>query len=265
MPTSDLHVHSSVSPDCSTPLSNQIQAAQKLGIKTIAITEHWDFDRFNPNTEFSIPKRQQEAISNLKTDLKVLTGVELGYHKTNDDYARYYLDSMPLDFVLGSIHQPTQLNVSEKEEALQLFDEYGKKTFNIYFEALMGLTQTKLFDSLAHLDIVKRFALEAGQTFKAKDFKSIICDILELLAKEGKALEINTSGLRQSPQETFPSLNIVEWFMERNGKYLTIGSDAHRPEHVGKDIDYVNDKLLEMGIKETAIFVDRKPILIPIK
>jgi histidinol-phosphatase (PHP family) len=53
--------------------------------------------------------------------------------------------------------------------------------------------------------------------------------------------------------------------MERNGKYLTIGSDAHRPEHVGKDIDYVNDKLLEMGIKDTAIFVDRKPILIPIK
>lgn len=265
MPTADLHVHSAVSPDCGTPLDKQIQAAQKLGIQTIAITEHWDFDRFNPDEEFNVPKRQKEAISCLKTDLQVLTGVELGYHKTNDYYARHYLDSMPLDFVLGSIHQPTQLNVSEKEEALKLFDEHGKRTFNIYFEALMGLAQTMLFDSLAHLDIVKRFAIEAGQNFKVKEYKSVICDILELLAKEEKALEINTSGLRQSPQETFPGFKVVEWFMERNGKYLTVGSDAHKPEHVGKDIDYANEKLLEMGIKETAIFVNRKPIPVALR
>lgn len=259
MPIADLHIHSSVSPDCSTPLANQIQAAQKLGIQIVAVTEHWDFDRFSQKADFSIPKKQQDAISGIKTDLTVLTGVELGYHKTNDEYARYHLDSIPLDFVLGSIHQPTNLNVSEKDEALQLFDDFGKKTFNIYFEALMGLTQTLIFDSLAHLDIVKRFSLEAGFSFKSKDYKSIICDILELLAKENKALEINTSGLRQSPQETFPSLQVVEWFMERNGKYLTVGSDAHKPEHIGKDIDFVNSRLLEMGIKETTIFVGRQP------
>ncbi|MBP7733668.1 MAG: histidinol-phosphatase HisJ family protein [Caldisericia bacterium] len=259
MPKTDLHVHSSVSPDCGTPIANQIQAAEKIGLETIAFTEHWDFDRFNPNSDFLVPQMERKALASIKTSIKVLTGVELGFHKEFEDYARMHIASMPIDFILGSIHQPTDLNISEIGEAKQVFDQFGRKTFDIYFDALMGLTGTLLFDSLAHLDIVKRFALECGYSFKPKEYKSVICDILELLVENDKALEINTSGLRQSPEETFPSFLVVEWFLERNGKYLTVGSDAHRPEHVGKDIDLVNAKLKEMGIKETTMFVNRMP------
>lgn len=265
MPKADLHVHSSVSPDCNTPIENQIRAAEKIGIQTIAFTEHWDFDRFDPSSEFLIPQMERKALASLKTNIKVLTGVELGFHKEFEDYARMHIASMPIDFILGSIHQPTNLNVSEIGEARQIFDQYGKKTFDIYFDALTGLTQTLLFDSLSHLDIVKRFAIECGYSFKPKEYKTVICDILELLVKNDKALEINTSGLRQSPEETFPGFLVVEWFMERNGKYLTVGSDAHRPEHVGKDIDLVNARLKDIGIKETTIFLNRIPNLVPIE
>ena len=265
MPKADLHVHSSVSPDCSTPIDRQIQAAEKIGLETIAFTEHWDFDRFNPNSDFLVPKMESKALETIKTSIKVLTGVELGFHKQFEDYARMHIASMPIDFILGSIHQPTNLNISEIGEARQIFDQYGKKTFDIYFDALLEFAQTLLFDSLAHLDIVKRFALECGHSFKPKEYKSVICDILELLAKNDKALEINTSGLRQSPEETFPGFLVVEWFFERNGKYVTVGSDAHRPEHVGKDIDLVNAKLKEMGIKETTMFVSRIPYAISIE
>ena len=266
MPKLDMHIHSSVSPDCRTPLELQISAAKKIGLETIAITEHWDFDRWSPDRGFNINIRAKEALEQNKTDdLEVLAGAELAFHKHFEEYARHYVSVTKLDFILGSVHELGKLNISELTEARQLFDEFGSKTFNLYFDAESELVQSLLFDSLAHLDIVKRFASEGGFTFKVKDFKTPICEILELLAQNDKALEINTSGLRQSPQETFPGFQVVEWFFERNGKYLTVGSDAHRPENVGNGIDEVSSRLLDMGIKNLTVFRDRKPHLVPIQ
>lgn len=260
MPKLDLHLHSSISPDCRTPLDLQVQAAEKLGLETIAVTEHWDFDRWHPNRGFSIHERSREALRSGKWQIEVLFGAELAFHKHFEEYARHYVSITPLDFVLGSVHELGTLNISELEEAKELFELHGKKTFDIYFDSVSYLAGTLLFDSLAHFDIVKRFALEGGYSFKVKEYKSVICDILDLLAKNGKALEINTSGLRQSPKEQFPGFQVVEWFLERNGKYISIGSDAHRPEHVGYELDFVTGKLKEMGVKELTVFRKRLPM-----
>jgi histidinol-phosphatase (PHP family) len=266
MPNPDLHIHSSVSPDCRTPLQLQIESAKKLEIPIVAITEHWDFDRWNPDNGFSINTRSQEALSKIDSDgIEVLSGAELAFHDHFKEYAQHYLSQTKLDFVLGSVHELGNLNISEIEEAKQLFENHGRKTFDIYYDSVSKLASTLLYDSLAHIDIVKRFALEGGYAFKVKEYKNAICDILELLAINDKALEINTSGLRQSPQEAFPGFLVVEWFFERNGKYITIGSDAHRPEHVGKDVDLIADRLKEMGIKNLTVFRDHKPIQVPIE
>lgn len=264
MPKLDLHIHSSISPDCRTLLENQIDAACKLGIETIAITEHWDFDRWHPDSGFTINERSAQALKSVNSQTEVLFGAELAFHKHFEEYARHYVSVTPLDFVLGSVHELGTLNISELEEAKELFELHGKKTFDIYFDAVTYLANSLLFDSLAHIDIVKRFALEGGYAFKVKDYKSVICDILDLLAKHGKALEINTSGLRQSPQEQFPSFQVVEWFLERNGEYITIGSDAHRPEHVGYELDFLTGKLKEMGVRELTVFRKRVPMQVSI-
>ena len=44
----------------------------------------------------------------------------------------------------------------------------------------------------------------------------------------GTALEVNTSGLRQMPRETYPPAAIVARYRELGGRAVTVGSDAHR-------------------------------------
>jgi histidinol-phosphatase (PHP family) len=54
--------------------------------------------------------------------------------------------------------------------------------------------------------------------------------VLRALIESGTALEVNASGLRQVPRETYPSAAIVRWYRELGGRNVTIGSDAHRTE-----------------------------------
>jgi histidinol-phosphatase (PHP family) len=48
------------------------------------------------------------------------------------------------------------------------------------------------------------------------------------MVDSGVGLEINTSGLRQSPGETYPAAPIVALFRAMGGRNVTSGSDAHQ-------------------------------------
>ena len=89
--------------------------------------------------------------------------------------------------------------------------------------------------------------------------------ILRRLAERGKALEINTSGIRQSPKEALPSVKILEMFKEAGGRYLTVGSDAHLSKDVGADFDTARQMALEAGFRHIALYEQRKPILVSIE
>jgi histidinol-phosphatase (PHP family) len=52
--------------------------------------------------------------------------------------------------------------------------------------------------------------------------------VLMALVESGVALEVNTSGLRQEPGETYPAGPIVERFRLLGGTRVVAGSDAHR-------------------------------------
>ncbi len=54
--------------------------------------------------------------------------------------------------------------------------------------------------------------------------------VLSALVETGTALEVNTSGLRQSVADTYPGSAAIARFRELGGKRVTIGSDAHRAD-----------------------------------
>ena len=84
-------------------------------------------------------------------------------------------------------------------------------------------------------------------------------------ADSRKALEINTSGIRQSPKEALPSVKILKMFKEAGGRYLTVGSDAHLSKDVGADFDTARQMALEAGFRHIALYEQRKPILVSIE
>jgi len=61
-----------------------------------------------------------------------------------------------------------------------------------------------------------------------------------------------------------PHRDIIKKYLELGGKYITIGSDAHRASEIASNFDKVYDLLKELDIKEITVYEKRKPILISI-
>ena len=51
---------------------------------------------------------------------------------------------------------------------------------------------------------------------------------------------------------------------DRGGEILTVGSDAHKPEHLGYDFDYCRELLKRCGFKYYTVFHQRKPVFLPL-
>ena len=90
-------------------------------------------------------------------------------------------------------------------------------------------------------------------------------EILKRTAETGKALEINTAGLRQPIGKLSPEFATVKRFHELGGEYITYGSDAHYAEDVGKGMEEAYDAMLAAGFTELTIFQQRTPLKLKIE
>ena len=90
-------------------------------------------------------------------------------------------------------------------------------------------------------------------------------EILKLTAEKGKALEINTAGLRQAIGKLSPEFETVKRFRELGGEFVTYGSDAHFAEDVGKGMEEAYDVMLAAGFTELTFFQQRTPLKMPIE
>ncbi|HNW31606.1 MAG TPA: histidinol-phosphatase HisJ family protein [Caldisericia bacterium] len=258
----DLHIHTELSPDAKGTFEQYISFAIEHGLKIVGFTEHWDFDRFDPTCNFDVHKKSQEICRGYCGPIEVLYGAEIGYHRIYEDYVTKCLDEVKLDFILGSVHEVEGLMISEVAETGEFFSKFGKKGFQIYFEAVANFAQDGIFDVLGHLDVIKRFSVLYDFPFKEEQHKAQIIEILDILVARNKALEINTSGLRQPPGASYPSLKVARWFFERGGKYITVGSDSHEPAMTGRGCDETIQNLINMGIIDITIFKERYPIVL---
>lgn len=262
----DMHTHTDSSPDGEHAVTYMCEAAQKCGVRAIAFTDHCDVDHFNPS---NTPKMLSQAFfETVKAqyvyygDLTVCTGVELGEATYNEELSNKIVTRFKYDFILASIH-----NLRDKDDFyyLNYDNEDINALLNEYFKEELELIKWGKFDSLAHLTYPLRYIVgEAGKNVSDADYKNIISEILTALAKSGKALEINSSGLRQKYSKTFPDEDTVKMFRDCGGELITVGSDAHRAGDVGAGLSECYDIAVKCGFTNVALFQNHEPILIPI-
>jgi histidinol-phosphatase (PHP family) len=77
--------------------------------------------------------------------------------------------------------------------------------------------------------------------------------LLAALVETGTALEVNTSGLRQAPNETYPAAPIVERFRVLGGTSVSTGSDAHRMEAFTAGLERGYGVVAAAGFHELAV------------
>lgn len=262
----DSHIHTQCSPDASDSVSMMCEAGERAGLYAITITDHcecnfYQKDGYDESIRRSYLETRQAAVS-FYGKLRVLTGVELGQPLQDMSAAQDVLGSGDFDFVLGSVH-----NIAGYEDFyfLDYQKEEPEKLLALYLDEVEKMVEWGGFDSLAHLTYPLRYIVgENGIHIDFSRHDVQVGRILKKLAESGKALEVNTSGLRQKIGVTLPSLSIVRRFREYGGKYVTLGSDSHQWKDVGGGIPTGIQVLRDAGFTHYTLFEKRMPKLIPI-
>lgn len=257
----DTHMHSSYSGDSSAPQESMIQAALEKNLGGVCFTDHLDVDYPKEPDLFllDLPNYMQsvEALKEqYRSLIPVLFGVELGLQphlaaQHGDIISRY-----PFDFVIGSSHvmhgvdpyYPDYWNTHTEEEG---YLEYFKSI-------LENINAFDNYDVYGHLDYVVRYGPNQNRNYTYRRYSDVIDEILKLLIEKGKGIEINTGGFKYGLGHPNPTEDILVRYRELGGEIVTVGADAHAPEHVAFAFEKVPAILKNAGFSYFTVFRNRK-------
>lgn len=256
----DYHVHTEASCDCRATMAEMCRSAVQQGIAEIAFTDHFDPKLGDLCYGYYHPERYFAALEAARREfepqgLTIRAGIELGeYHLFHADMAPV-LAAWPYDFVLGSLHWVGDQIVFDRE----YFRTNGPHdSFARYFIELERLARFGGFDVLSHPDVVKRVGYFAVGGFDIRQWEDLVRPVWRACIENGIGIEINTSSLRSGVGEVHPSPESLRWYREMGGEILTIGSDSHRPDHVGAGLSEALDVARAAGFSRLTSFEGRR-------
>ena len=267
----DTHMHTAFSTDSETSPESMIKASIELGLGGICITDHMDYDypkehpedepEFILDTPVYFPTIQKLG-QQYKDKIKVLTGIELGLQPHLAAKHQELISRYDFDFVIGSSHV-----IHGKDPYYSRFFE-GKteqQAYQEYFESILeNLAVFDNFDVYGHIDYVVRYGPNRNLKYSYQKYADVIDAILEKLIDIGKGIEINTGGFKYGLGHPNPTEDIIKRYHELGGEIITIGADAHKPEHVAFDFAKVPDILKAAGFQYFTVFEKRKPAFLPL-
>lgn len=264
----DTHIHSMFSQDSESRLADICAAAKAQGIGAVCITDHCDvkpdkiMQQLAQTREAAFAAITQEQKKD--NGVELLVGIELAcgaYYPEKDIFriaSEKLLSIGHYDCVIGSVHSvgtfPTaRSNYGEMTDS-ELLDSLDR-----YFDAILAMLEYGEPDVLAHMTYPLRYM--NGKYARNLDWRlleSKVCGILKTLIEKNIALEINTSCLDTAYDVWMPDEDIVKKYLQMGGNLLTLGSDAHKPEKVGKGFTQTVQRLKTIGVEKLYYVKNRK-------
>lgn len=264
----DCHVHTNISHDGISSISEYLEVAPSKSIDEITFTEHYDiYEGLNTNLKtldvgyYYTEYLHQKNENRLKTNF----GIEIGLQPDIVEQIRTMVLQYPFDFIIGSSHITCKKDIAKDKSFFEGLTR--KEAYLKYFKEV--LENIKLynneFDVYGHLDYIVRYGGYLEKKIIYDEFREILDEILISLIKKDKGIEINTSGIRYGLGSLHPNIDILKRYKQLGGKIITLGSDAHKIDDLGRDFDTAYEMLSEVDFKEIAIFHKRIPEFIKIK
>jgi histidinol-phosphatase (PHP family) len=254
----DSHLHTDLSPDSDVPIDAFAAQAADRGIAEIAVTDHVDFDPRAPAYAYAtFAERERVARDAAERwadrGVAVRFGVEITWEGAWEADIRAHLARHRYDFVIGSVHIGPDSPFRHERVAAWVAGRRLPDVLEPYFSEVLGAARSGLFDTLGHIDFVKRYLFPHVTPADLAAAPELYEPILRALVENGTGLEINTSGLRQAAAETYPSAAVVARFRELGGRHVSTGSDAHRADCFAFALDAGYRAAAEAGF-DTLLF-----------
>ncbi len=256
---SDYHMHTPLCGHAVGLPSEYVEQAIKKGLKEIGFTDHAPLvSHADPKITMSFEQLPfyhamiEDVKKRYAKKIKVLVGIEADFLAGYEEKTKAILNSYPYDYVIGSVHFMGKWGFDDPAERKAWSEKDVNRVYRDYHELLRQAAQSKLFDYMAHVDLVKKFGHRPNADMTGEVEKTA-----KVFKETGMVVEINTSGLRKPVKEIYPSLDYLRIYC-RAGVPLTFGSDAHDPKDVGKDFDEGLVLAKAAGYKEYCLLRNRK-------
>ena len=183
----DYHMHSLLS-DGGNTYEEMITKAISMGLNEIGFSDHvcikpvdWAISMI----DLPVMTRQILELKNRFEDkITIRYGIEMDYFPGEEDKIRKVINSLPLDYVIGSVHFIGDWNF-DTDQSL-----YGKwpndDVYRMYYEIIQQMAKSGLFDTVGHLDIIKKFRI-----YPETDQSQLVEDTFESSASTNSAIRAN--------------------------------------------------------------------------
>lgn len=263
----DQHMHTHFSGDSQAAPEAMLNAAAEKNLPGVCFTDHFDYDYpKEPDLfmlDFSRSLRETERLREIfRGRLSVCWGVELGLQPHIADINREVAAQYPFDFIIGSSHV---VHGADPYYGSFFEGRSEEEACREYFEAVLENLGTDVdFDVYGHLDYIVRYGPGKNRFYSYKKYADLLDEILRTLICRGKGIEVNTGGYRSGLGQPNPADFVLTRYRQLGGEIVTVGSDAHAPEHVAWDFDSAAELLLSCGFTHYTVFCQRNPRFLPL-
>ena len=247
----DYHTHTALCGHATGRPQEYAEAAKTLGLTAIGMADHLpllpDADPELTMSTADLPDYVAE-VQALKSDYPgyVLLGIEADYRPHTVSEVGDLLRAYPFEYVIGSVHFLEDWAFDDPRFVSEYSDKDIDEVWVQYLELVGDAAESDLFTIMGHLDLVKKFGYRPTRTLDKE-----LDRLVTRLARSGVIVEINTAGLHKPIAEAYPEPDIL-LRLRKADVPITFGSDAHRPEHVGRDFQYATQLAKEAGYTHFA-------------
>ena len=251
MPASDYHTHTPLRLHAEGEPEAFVQKALALGMSVYGIADHAPmpparepFDAWRMRCA-ELPQylrwieRAKKAAKG--TGLTILAGLECDWLPGIEPWVGLLRQEYDWDYLIGSVHYLGERgSVDDALFANACITGSTKGDWQAYWQAVLAMVQSGLFDIVGHIDLVKIWGrYPAGELMRYYE------PTLSALEGSGLVVELNTAGWHKPCAEQYPAAAFLQQLLHRRIP-VAINSDAHQPAHLCRDRERALTLLTEL-------------------
>lgn len=228
----DSHMHTKFSADSEMLAEEALARAEELNLGVV-FTEHFDYGLELHGKKFTFDAAAyMNEYKNLRSD-NVRLGVEVGLRKSARAANAEFVKQADFDLVIGSIHLVDDMDIYYPDFYA---DKDMETAYRKYFEQMAEEAAVADYDVLGHIDYICRAAPYDNPEIDYPMFAPQIDAVIKTVVERNKILEINTRRF-YSNYSIAMLVPIFKKYRELGGRYVTVGSDAHKVAAIGSYFD----------------------------
>ena len=243
-------------------VAGHVAVAIARGVHELAITEHvyrfaaardlLDHPFWQASAQDDLAGYHAGVVAVRTSGLPVRVGLELDWITGREREIAALAEAHAWDVVLGSVHWLGDLAVDHPDHSVWDVKAVDA-VWQAYVDTFCEAAASGIYDVMAHVDLAKVFGHRPAPATLERHHAQMVAAIVA----GGACVEVSTAGLRKAAAELYPAPGLLEQ-LRRAYVPITLSSDAHVAEDVGRDLPLAIAAARKAGYRSVVAFQGRE-------